>query len=241
MQAVQQHAGGGQQVPTEPIRRRISNFLARSVSRFRIVLLVIVVAAVAGLLGYFVYGEISKKLAADSTLTAERLQDQYDNWRQETDTAKKAVLEKDLFDGLGKLISRYPRQYGGQRGLFIRAEANYDKKAWDAASADYSTLAARFPKSYLAPISLFDAAVCAEEKGDTDNALSLYLKASSGYKDSAVAPRALFDAGRLYEAKSDWANAQKTYQSMDESYAQSMWTRLAKNRLVELKVLGKIK
>jgi TolA-binding protein len=241
MQAVQQHAGGGQQVPPEPMRRRINNFLARSVSRFRIALLVIVVAAVAGLLGYFVYGEISKKLAADSTLTAERLQDQYDNWRQETDTAKKAVLEKDLFDGLGKLIGRYPRQYGGQRGLFIRAEANYEKKAWDASAADYSALAARFPRSYLAPISLFNAAVCYEEKSDTDSALKLYVKAAADYKDSPAAPRALFDAGRLYEAKSDWVNAQKTYQSMDDTYPQSLWTRLAKNRLIELKVLGKIK
>jgi len=223
------------------MRRRISNFLARSVSRFRIALLVIVVAAAAALVGYFIYGEVTRKLANDSALMAERLQTQYDSWRQESDAAKKAALEKDLFDQLGTLINRYPHQYGGQRGLFLRAEAWYEKKTWDSAAKDYQTLADRFPKSYLAPISLFDAAVCAEEKGDTDNALALYVKAASGYRDSAVAPRALFDAGRLYEAKGDWANAQKTYQSMDESYAQSMWTRLAKNRLVELRVLGKVK
>ena len=95
--------------------------------------------------------------------------------------------------------------------------------------------------SYLAPISLFDAAVCSEEKGDTDTALKLYLQAFTDHKDSYVAPRATFDAGRLYEAKSDWTNAQKTYQSMDEAWPQSLWTRLAKNRLIELKVLGKIK
>ncbi len=67
------------------------------------------------------------------------------------------------------------------------------------------------------------------------------MKAAGSYKDSTVAPRALFDSGRLYEAKSDWANAQKAYESMDGLYAQSIWTRLAKNRIVELKVLGKIK
>jgi len=223
------------------MRRRISSFLAHSVSRFRIALLVIVIAAAAALVGYFIFGEVTRRLATDSTLMAERLQTQFDSWRQESDTAKKAVLEKDLFEQLGTLINRYPRQYGGQRGLFLRAEAFYDKKAWDSAFKDYQSLAARFPNSYLAPISLFDAAVCAEEKGDTDGALALYLKVSSNYKDSAVAPRALFDTGRLYEAKSDWANAQKTYQSMDESYSRSMWTRLAKNREVELKVLGKIK
>lgn len=241
MQAVQQHAGRGQQGPPEPIRRRISNFLARAVSRFRIALLVVVIAAAAFLVGYIVYNEVSKKLLADSTLLAESAQAKYDSWRSEADVQKKAGLEKDLFDTLGALINRYPRQYGGQRGLFIRAEASFEKKAWDAALKDYEALAARFPKSYLAPVSLFNAAVCHEEKGDTDAALQLYVKASSAYKDSTAAPRALFDSGRLYEAKSDWANAQKAYESMDGLYAQSLWTRLAKNRLVELKVLGKIK
>ncbi len=240
MQAVQQHAGQGQQVPPEPIRRRINNFLSRAVSRFRVALLVILIAAAAFLVGYIVYMEVSKKLAADSSLMAESAAAKYDTWRSETDTQKKAALEKDLFDNLGVLINRYPRQYGGQRGLFIRAEASSANKAWDAALKDYETLAARFPKSYLAPISLFDAAVCYDEKGDTDSALKLYVKAA-GYKESTVAPRALFDSGRLYEAKSDWTNAQKAYESMEGLYAQSMWTRLAKNRLVELKVMGKIK
>jgi TolA-binding protein len=241
MQVVQRQTGGGQQAPQERMGRRISAFLTRSVSRFRIALLVLLAAAAAALIGYFVYMEVSKKLANESAAMAERLQDQYDNWKQESDASKKAALEKDLFDGLGTLIARYPRQYGGQRGLFLRAQANFDNKAWDASLADYQTLAARFPGSYLAPISLFDAAVCYEEKGDTDSALKLCIRASTDYKDSSVAPRATFDAGRLYEAKSDWANAQKTYQSMDETWPQSLWTRLAKNRLIELKVLGKTK
>jgi tetratricopeptide (TPR) repeat protein len=241
MQAVQQQAGQGPHTPPEPMRRRINHFLSNMVSRFRIALLVILIAAAAFLAGYFIYNEVSKKLVADSTLLAERVQVKFDTWRGETDVAKKPELEKDLLDQLGSLINRYPRQYGGQRGLFLRADVNYGKKAWDEALKDYVALAARFPKSYLAPISLFNAAVCYEEKGDTDNALKLYAQVASSYKDSTSAPRALFDSGRLYEAKSDWANAQKAYQSMDGLYAQSMWTRLAKNRLVALKVLGKIK
>jgi hypothetical protein len=46
------------------MRRRINNFLARSVSRFRIALLVIVIAAAAALVGYFIYGEVARKLAS---------------------------------------------------------------------------------------------------------------------------------------------------------------------------------
>lgn len=240
MQAVQQHAGQGQQAQ-EPLRRRISNFLAHTVNRFRIVLLVIVIAAAAFLVGYFVYNEIQKKLLYDSTALAEGALSIHDKWQAETDAAKKAALEKDLLDQLNRLIDRYPRQYGGQRALFLRADLNYGNKAWDAALKDYETLASRFSKSYLAPVSLFNAAVCYEEKGDVDNALKLYTRIAQTYKESTVTPRAIFDEGRLEETKASWENAKTAYESLDTLYSQSVWDKLAKNRLVELKVLGRIK
>jgi len=240
MQPVQQHAGQGQ-AQQEPIRRRISNFLAHTVDRFRIALWVVLIAAAAFLIGYLVYTEINKKLVSDSSTMAESAQDMFDKWTAEPDAAKKAALEKDLTAQLDTLVSRYPRQYGGQRGLFLRADLNYSKKAWDASLKDFETLAGRFPKSYLAPISLFDAGVCAEEKGDADGAQKLYTQVYVSYKDSTVAPRAIFNAGRIDEQKGAWAEAQKKYEQMDTLYGQSVWTRLAKNRVVELKVQGKIK
>jgi TolA-binding protein len=238
MQAVQQQ---GQQAPQEPLRRRIAHFLARTIDRFRIVFLVILIAAATFLVGYFIYGEIVKKVVRDSTALAESVQTRFDSWQAESDAAKKTALEKDLLDQMGTLISRYPRQFGGQRGLFMRAEVNYSKKAWDEALKDYTTLAERFPKSYLAPICLFNAGVCAEEKGDTSAALALYVRAFQGYKDSTITPRAMFDAGRLYEATKDWAAAQKTYESIDTAFGQSIWNKLAKNRIIDLKVQGRIK
>lgn len=241
MQVVQQHGGQAQQGPQEPLRRRISGFLARTIQRFRIALLVIIIAAAAFLLGYVVYSEINKKLVSDATTLAEAAQASFDTWTAETDTAKKATIEKDLRDRLDKLIDRYPRQYGGQRGLFVRADMSFESKSWDAAITDYETLASRFPNSYLAPMSLFNAAVCAEEKGDLLEAARLYSRVYGSYKDSTVAPRAMFDAGRVAEARGLWSEAQTAYEGMDSSYGQSIWTKLAKNRLVDLKVQGKIK
>lgn len=241
MQPVQQHAGQGQQAQPEPLRRRISNFLAHTVDRFRIALWVILIAAAAFLVGYLVYTEINKKLMFDSSTMAEGALGQFDKWSAESDAAKKATLEKDLMATLDKLVDRYPRQYGGQRGLFLRADLNYAKKAWDPALKDYETLASRFPKSYLAAISLFNAGICAEEKGDADGAQKLYTRAYVSYKDSTVAPRAIFNAGRIDEVKGAWAEAQKKYEQMDSLYSQSVWTKLAKNRAIELKVQGKIK
>jgi TolA-binding protein len=241
MQPAQQTPGRQQAVTNVPLRHRISNFLAVTVSKFRIILLGILIAAAAFLVGYFIYNEIAKKLAADSTVLAESAQSLYDRWQAESDAAKKGALEKQLMDQLGVLTTRYARQYGGQRGLFIRADLYYQDKAWDNASKDYQTLARRFPDSYLAPISLFDAGVCLEEKGDPDGALKLYVKITKDYQDSPVAPRAMFDAGRLDEQKGSFDEAQKMYNQIDGLYPSSAWDKLGKNRLIELRVLGKIK
>ncbi len=240
MQPVQQ-ATDRRQEPEQPLRRRISNFLAVTVSRFRIILLAVLIAAAAFMIGYFIYTEISRRLTADSTILAEGAQDLYDKWQAESDTAKKGAIEKQLMDQLGIVIGRYPRQYGGQRGLFIRADIYYHDKAWDNAQKDYQTLARRFPGSYLAPISLFNAGVCLEEKGDAVGALKLYQKASDSYPDSPVAPRALFDAGRLLEQKGSFEDARKAYDQIDSLYPSSTWDKLGKNREIELRVLGKIK
>ncbi|MGO9410326.1 MAG: tetratricopeptide repeat protein [Spirochaetia bacterium] len=241
MQPVQQTPDRRQVVSDTPIRHRINNFLAATVSRFRIILLVILIAAAAFLVGYFTYTEISKKLTSDSTVLAESAQDLYDKWQSESDVAQKGTLEKQLTDELGVLTSRYARQYGGERGFFIRASFNYDKKAWDNAQKDYQELAARFPNSYLAPVSLFDAGVCREAKGDVDGALKQYAKVAQAYQDSPVAPRAMFDVARLDEQKGQFDDAHKMYDQIDGLYPSSTWDKLAKDRLIELRVLGKVK
>lgn len=240
MQPVQQ-APEAHQAPQAPIRHRIRNFLAATVSRFRIVLLVILIAAAAFMVGYIIYNEINKKLSADATMLSEGAQDLSDKWQAETDVAKKGALEKQLLDQIGTLINRYPHQYGSQRGLFIRANLFFDKKDWDGAEKDYQTLADRFPSSYLAPISLFNAGVCLEEKGDAAAAQKLYVRVFEKYQDSAIAPRALFDAARLDEQKGVFDDARKKYEQIDTQYPSSTWDKLAKNRIVGLRVEGKIK
>jgi hypothetical protein len=56
-----------------------------------------------------------------------------------------------------------------------------------------------------------------------------------------VAPRAIFNAARLAETKNLWTDAQTKYESLDTLYNQSIWNKMAKNRIIELRVLGKIK
>ncbi len=226
------------QQPQEKLK--IGEVLTRAVDRFRFVLWGVLGAAAVFLLAYFVYNEIDKKLTYDSTLLAEGAETLYQSWALESDATKKATLETDLKDQLARLVSKYPRQYGGQRGLLLRADLAFAGKSWDDAQADYEALAKRFPRSYLAPIALFNAAICLEEKGDKDDAQGLYDKVVKSYADSVIAPRALFNAARIDEEKEAYTEASVRYNDLSTKYPASDWTKLGKNRIIALKVAGKL-
>jgi TolA-binding protein len=222
-------------------KRKIGDVVAHIVHRIRYALWAILIAAAVFLVGYLIWSEVGKKRTVDSTVLAESAQDLFDTWGSEQDAAKKAALEKDLSDQLDRLIARYPYKYGGQRGLFLRADLRFKNKAWDDARKDYEELARRFPASYLAGISLFNAGVSAEEKGDAEAAQGLYTRVVEEYHDSGASPRALFDAARLDEQKGAWEDARKKYEQLDSDYPLSTWTKLGKNRIIALKVEGKLK
>jgi tetratricopeptide (TPR) repeat protein len=222
-------------------KRKIGDVVAHIVHRIRFALWAILIAAAVFLVGYLIWSEVGKKRTLDSTLLVESAQVLFTTWGSEQDAAKKSALEKDLSDQLDGLIARYPRKYGGQRGLFLRAELRFKNKAWDDARKDYEELARRFPASYLSAISLFNAGVSAEEKGDAEAALGLYMRVVEKYPDSGASPRALFDAARLDEQKGAWEDARKKYERLDSDYALSTWTKLGKNRIIALKVEGKLK
>ena len=222
-------------------KRKIGDVVAHIVHRIRFALWAILIAAAVFLVGYLIWSEVGKKRTIDSTLLVESAQVLFTTWGSEQDAAKKSALEKDLSDQLDGLIARYPRKYGGQRGLFLRADLGFKNKAWDEARKDYEELARRFPASYLAAVSLFNAGVSAEEKGDAEAALGLYMRVVEKYPDSGASPRALFDAARLDEQKGAWEDARKKYERLDSDYALSTWTKLGKNRIIALKVEGKLK
>ena len=229
-----------QQPEQESAGRRIAAALIRFINRFRYVLWGVLGAALVFLVGYFVWSEVSRRQSADATVRVEQAEEIYDSWIAETDTAKKETIQKDLLDRLDALVARPGRLYGSQRALMMRGDLRFEIGAWDEAAADYRELARRFPASYLAPIALFNAATCLEEKADRDGAVALYTDIVTRWKQTSVAPRALFALGRLAEEAETWDEAKSRYEQLDAEWPSSGWTQLAKNRLIALKVAGKI-
>jgi tetratricopeptide (TPR) repeat protein len=228
------------QVEPEGFGRRAATALASFLHRFRFVLWGILGGALVFLVGYFAWSEITKRQSVTATLQVEQAEKVYDSWFAETDTAKKATLEKDLLERLDGLVKRPGRLYGTQRALMLRADLRFELASWDEAAADYRELARRFPASYLAPVALFNAATSLEEKADADGAKAIYTDIVTRWKATAIAPRALFALGRLAEDAGTWDEAKSRYEQLDAEWPSSSWTQLAKNRLIALKVAGKI-
>lgn len=229
-----------QQPEPEGIGRRIASALTQFLNRFRFAIWGLLGAVLVFLAGYVVWSEITRRQSAVATREVEQAEEIYDAWTAETDAAKKEALQTDLLARLDGLAARPGRLYGSQRALKLRADLRFELGAWDEAAADYREIARRFPASYLAPIALFDAATCLEEKGDREGAVGLYTELVTRWKGTSVAPRALFALGRLAEEAQSWDEARSRYEQLDAEWPSSAWTQLAKNRLIALKVAGKI-
>ena len=127
----------------------------------------------------------------------------------------------------------------GVRANMLSAEIYYQKKDFENARSAWLAAAQKGKNTYIAPIAFFNAASCSEELGNLDDAAAGY-KSASEVKDFYEAAHALFSLGRVQEAKEDFVAAAASYQALVDKSPEDSWAKLAKNRLVSLKISGKI-
>lgn len=127
----------------------------------------------------------------------------------------------------------------GVRANMLSAEIYYQKKDFENARSAWLAAAQKGKNTYIAPIAFFNAASCSEELGNLDDAAAGY-KSASEVKDFYEAAHALFSLGRVQEAKEDFVAAAASYQALVDKSPEDSWAKLAKNRLVSLKISGKV-
>ena len=127
----------------------------------------------------------------------------------------------------------------GVRADMLSAEIYYQKKDFENARSAWLAAAQKGKNTYIAPIAFFNAASCSEELGNLDDAAAGY-KSASEVKDFYEAAHALFSLGRVQEAKEDFVAAAASYQALVDKSPEDSWAKLAKNRLVSLKISGKV-
>lgn len=214
--------------------------LANFLSKYRVPLLALLVALVALVLGYFAYSELHKSARERSAMMAERAQEMFEEWTGLEAEAERKAKEQELREQIDRILDKYPRQYAAQRALYLKAGVAYENELWQEAAESYETLARDFPRSYLAEVALSAAAVCREQAGDAQAAIEALKSFSERYAGSLLLPHVLFSLGRLYEQQEDFEAALRTYNSLEESFPFSDWTKAGRNRIIALKVAGKI-
>ncbi len=226
-----------EETPKQKILNQLSNFIQHN----RILLLVLLIAIVVGVITFAVVSEIVGKRLGDSTYMVEQVQKDFDSWVIEESEEQKQALEDFILDETENIINTYPRLYAAQRARFIRGNLFFEKEMWVESVDEFVLLADTFPQSYLAPISLVNAAVALEEDGDTAKAVEFYQRISDEYRDDfAGIPEVLFSLGRLHEQQDDYTSAQEVYEDLEDNFSSSNWTKLARNRIIKMKVDGKI-
>lgn len=215
--------------------QKISDFISKN----RVVFISVVGAILGIIIIAGAYSIVSNSIANNSSRAMEEVRTKIASWNSETDTAKKTDLESGLLDDLDKVAKKWPNSFAAQEALFTKSSLYAFKKDWANAEAASLEAAKKLPKTYLAPIALESAAVAAEEQGKADVALEYYNKIISQYKaDTPNLAHAYFSVARLSEAKSDWKAALDNYGKLLSSFADSDWTKLAKDRVIYLKAQG---
>ena len=219
------------------IKIRLTNFI----HKYRVPLISALVIVAVLIVVYFTWTELQSRKRERSTLLAEQAQELYLDWKNEQDTDAKQIIESDIEELLIRILDQYPKQYAAERAYFVRANMAYEGENWQKAAESYLDLVETFPGGYLAPLGLFNAAASYEELDDSTQALSLLSRLVESYDRTYLAAHALFNVGRLSETTGDYDAALAAYNLLEDEHPLSNWTKLGRNRIIDLKLKGKVK
>lgn len=223
------------------IKEKILNGTSNFIQKNKIFLIIILSVLVVAIISFAVVSEITKNRLSESTRRIEEVQAEYDQWLTEESAEQKTETEQSILGATESIIGKYPKLYAAQRAYFLRGNLFFQKENWEQAIENYSMIREKFPESYLAPISMVNSAVAAEENGKKPEAISIYSELLEEYRETFPgAADALFSLGRLYEQTGDFASAGEIYEDLVNNFSSTNWTKLARNRIIKLRIDGKL-
>lgn len=157
----------------------------------------------------------------------------------ESSALEASELDARRADALGKLAA-YTSKGGiaGARANMLCAEIVYQQEKYEDSINYWKATANKSKKSYLAPIAYYNIATCYEELNKLDDAAANY-KLAADSKDFTLKGHAKFNYGRVLEAQGKYADAVTAYTELNDELPDDTWAKLAKTRIITLKVEGK--
>lgn len=212
---------------------KLSSFLEKNRRIVLAVFSVVIVAFVA----YVVVFAASSKSNEKTLALVDQISYELTNGSYGLEDTELSARRTTAKNALEPLLSK--GGVGGVRANMLMAEIAYQEKDYSKAIECWEAAANKGKKSYTAPLAYFNIASCYEQTGKTDDAATYYKK-SADTDEFVLKPHALFSYGRVLETLGKYAEAADAYNSLNDSYPSDVWANLAKTRLIDLKIQGKI-
>lgn len=214
------------------VSEKLNGFLEKN----RVCLFAVLGVAVAAVIVYAVCVSVNAKstekaLSAIDEITYVLTKDS--DGIEDSEAASRRATAKDA-------VAPYLSKGGvtGVRANMLAAEIAFQDKDY-AAALDYWTAAgAKGKKAYTAPLAYYNVGVCNEQLGKLEDAAANYKKAADS--DFVLKSHALFSLGRVYEAMNDSAKAAEAYNTLISASPEDTWAKLAKSRVMDMKLKGNI-
>ena len=213
--------------------QKIGNLIEKNKVKF-IVCLIVVACALAGYITtYAIYNSLkNKNLSRIDEITF-------------TLTDKSGSLEESELEARSNTaieqLAPFTKKSGiaGARANMICAEIAFQQKKYQESADFWKAAAKKAKKSYIAPIAYFNIGVCYEQLNNIDAAAENY-KIAADNKSFVIKNHAKFSYGRVLEAQGKYAEAVSVFTEINDSNPDDSWAKLAKSRIIALKVQGKV-
>ncbi len=215
----------------------LSSFIVKFRGIFIAVAVIVIVAAAAFAVGVSLHSSaVEKGLNAVDEIEYKLTKDATDLKDADLTARQDAALSSlEAWTGKSGIV--------GVRANFLAAELYFQKGEWAKAKDAYLAAAKNGSKSYTAPICYFNAAQAMSNLNDFAGAVENYKKAAE-FNEFYLRDRAYYNWGRACEKAGDFAAAKEAYSKLNDIHpvveSGSEWSKLAKDRLIALKINGKI-
>ena len=215
------------------VGKKVNNFLDKNRSKLLVVLILCICFVVGFVIGSLISSNSKeKKLAEIEQITYELTNESAD--------LEESEINKRIDDALAKL-SAFTNKGGivGVRANLLYADLLYKQGKFADAIPYFEKVASLKSKAYTAPLALYNAAVCYEETGNVEKACELYKQVSEN-KDFFLMAHAKFSYGRILESQGKYKEAVEVYTELNDALPFDTWSNLAKTRILDLQISGKV-
>ncbi|MCQ2611430.1 MAG: hypothetical protein MJ169_06740 [Treponema sp.] len=219
---------------TETSMQKVENFLTDNKKCVIAVLCVVIAALVAFVTTVIVTSSLKEKNLGKIEAIEYRFLDNADTISANDAEARMAQAAEELKPFINK------SGVVGARADLLNAEILIMKNDFAGAISMYEMAAKKVKGTYLYSIAKFNEGYAREQANDAAGALKCYEECAAD-AECVNKPRVLFNVGRLKEALNDMNGAKDAYtQILGLEDNESDWIKVARTRLLELQLEGKV-